>query len=206
MVLTEEGEADFYYLARNTSQPLVIPTKAQGFPMPPTFAPGTPQETGMQGNMVEGITIPTSAAREAAAGNSSSVGSLTTMPLSIPVGMSMGGSVGGAESSLPGSFTSSPANWGSPQWGDFDGMGGQARSPRGSTGGTAAGYGGGQMAAPQFGAGGGQQFGDGGGQAGGFGGFAGGQPQQFGGQQQFGGGGGGGDGGFGGHDADDMEL
>eukprot|EP01052_Picozoa_sp_SAG31_P034127 SAG31_NODE_3943_length_3730_cov_4.533462_3_plen_208_part_00 len=207
MVLTEEGEADFYYLARNTSQPLVIPTKAQGFPTPPTFKPGTPQENGMQGqygpcrgNMVQGrpIDIPSRTSADAAAASTQSgmsVGSYTsTMPVSIPVGMS--GSVGGADNSLPGSFGASPT-WGSPQWGEFDGgVGGGFGSGAAGTGGAAG-----------FGHGG--AFG--GAQSGGFGGFAGSQQQQFGAAQpqpgvgqQFAGAGGSDS--FGGLDAEDMEL
>jgi hypothetical protein len=114
MVLTEEGEADFYYLARNTSQPLVIPTKAQGFPTPPTFGGGTPQESFMAGGMVMQSTQPrtTGGAASGAAAANMSVGSvdLATMPLSIPQNSGMIGSL--PDGSLPGSFQSDGELWG----------------------------------------------------------------------------------------------
>ena len=39
MVLTDEGEADFYYAARNSTQPLSIPEPRNSaeFPQPPAF-------------------------------------------------------------------------------------------------------------------------------------------------------------------------
>ena len=47
MVLSEEGEKTFYYAARNSTQPLSIPTpdNAGQFPAPPQYVPGAGRDS-----------------------------------------------------------------------------------------------------------------------------------------------------------------
>ena len=96
MVLTEDGEADFYYAARNSTQPLHIPSpgaKRGDFPAPPsldTGGGGASVGGGKDLGAAVGMAIPgTSTGRMG--GFSGSVGMATSvdgaggaMPLAIP--------------------------------------------------------------------------------------------------------------------------
>ncbi len=120
MVLTEEGEKDFYYAARNSTQPLHIPSpQARGdFPAPERFE--TVGSVGKGGGMSgAGMVIPGAGSltgRSGMSGAGSLVGSLTSTaaPLEIPqresaMGIGAGGSVEvGSMGSLGG------MSWGTP--------------------------------------------------------------------------------------------
>ena len=120
MVLTEEGEKDFYYAARNSTQPLHIPSpQARGdFPAPERFE--TVGSVGKAGGMSGGgMVIPGAGSltgRSGMPGAGSLVGSLTSAaaPLEIPqsesaMGIGTGGSVEvGSMGSLGG------MSWGTP--------------------------------------------------------------------------------------------
>ena len=127
MVLTEDGEKDFYYAARNSTQPLHIPSpQARGeFPAPERYA--AVGSVGKDGG--GGMAIPGASSRTAvggmggvgsigAAGGGSMVGSLTgaggSAALEIPqAGQAMG--IGGGDSVEVGSMGSlGGMSWGTP--------------------------------------------------------------------------------------------
>lgn len=108
MVLTEDGEADFYYAARNSTQPLSIPTldNAGSFPTPPEYTAGSIGSMNVPGANTAMLT-----------GQASSLaGSLTTAAVPVPMPAMAGSPTGGEmEGSDMGSFNSlGGMSWGTP--------------------------------------------------------------------------------------------
>jgi len=103
MVLSEEGEKTFYYAARNSTQPLSIPTpdNAGQFPAPPQYVPGAGRDSLAPGASTQML----------ATQASSLVGSLTTASVAVPIPAGSPPATGMDESDM-GSFNS--MIWGTP--------------------------------------------------------------------------------------------